>query len=457
MRNWAIVVFVGVITSATARAYDVTSAEARSLNLLEYVAARNDLTADERVAWDRAVRLSFGGKALNSGNDDGNGEGVTVAKSVISGAIFFGIPPEQGARAAYQAYHDTYRWVPPPLAINYQLLVFQGRKPSVSAKQLAFSFPEYFNQELAPETVAWWTEMLSNGQLNELERPQIERLLAETRILMRPMLLDALWRGAQVEARQRVVESGPKRREVDRALADLAAELKRSFRGVARDPKVDGPGAYYGRYARLARELGRKVQPRPVITVGTAAPHTPRAKPGRPSAESRRATPAVPRAPLADAASTAAEEKRRRASDRIPAPLPGDLLVDLYAGWEAVLSRSVEGWVGVPYLWGGITKRGVDCSAFVREVYREAFNVELPRNARAQHRTGRAVAAQGQLEPGDLIFFDTLDRGRVTHVGVFLGEGKFAHASSSRGVTPAKLKKKYYQRAYWGSRRLLEF
>ena len=99
---------------------------------------------------------------------------------------------------------------------------------------------------------------------------------------------------------------------------------------------------------------------------------------------------------------------------------------------------------------------GVDCSAFVREVYREAFNVELPRNARAQYKTGQVVATQSQLRSGDLIFFDTLDRGQVTHVGVFIGDGEFAHASSSRGVTPARLKKKYYQRAYWGSRRLLK-
>jgi cell wall-associated NlpC family hydrolase len=54
-----------------------------------------------------------------------------------------------------------------------------------------------------------------------------------------------------------------------------------------------------------------------------------------------------------------------------------------------------------------------------------------------------------------MLFFDTLDRGQVTHVAVFLGEGKFAHASSSKGVTRAVLSEKYYQRAYWGSRRIL--
>ena len=59
------------------------------------------------------------------------------------------------------------------------------------------------------------------------------------------------------------------------------------------------------------------------------------------------------------------------------------------------------------------------------------------------------------LKPGDMVFFDTLDRGHVTHVGVFLGDGMFAHASSSKGVTTAKLGESYYVRAYWGGKRIL--
>jgi cell wall-associated NlpC family hydrolase len=67
---------------------------------------------------------------------------------------------------------------------------------------------------------------------------------------------------------------------------------------------------------------------------------------------------------------------------------------------------------------------------------------------------GRTVA-QPTLAAGDLVFFDTLDRGRVTHVAVYLGEGEIAHASSSKGVMRTTLAGKYFQRAYVGSKRIL--
>jgi cell wall-associated NlpC family hydrolase len=121
--------------------------------------------------------------------------------------------------------------------------------------------------------------------------------------------------------------------------------------------------------------------------------------------------------------------------------------------WRAALGSVVARWIGTPYRMGGTTRRGVDCSGFVRAVYRDAFGVELPRNSRAQHRVGQSVRKR-DLAPGDLVFFDTLDRGRITHVGIYLGDGLFAHASSSRGVTRARLGKHYYQRAWVGARRL---
>jgi cell wall-associated NlpC family hydrolase len=123
------------------------------------------------------------------------------------------------------------------------------------------------------------------------------------------------------------------------------------------------------------------------------------------------------------------------------------------AGFVTLLVRQVMTWIGTPYLFGGESRRGVDCSAFTRAVYRDGFGVKLPRNARAQYEQGRAVSAKA-LIPGDLLFFDTLDRGHVTHVGVYVGDGRFAHASSSRGVVIVALEKPYYQHAWVGARRL---
>ena len=109
---------------------NVTSEEGRKLNLLEYIESREDLDSSDKSAWDREVRLRFGGKAMRDGSD----EGVTGAKSVISAAIFHGVEPKAAVQAAYDTYRDIARWVPPPIAINYQVLGFQGRKPKATAQ-----------------------------------------------------------------------------------------------------------------------------------------------------------------------------------------------------------------------------------------------------------------------------------------------------------------------------------
>ncbi|MBD3166686.1 NlpC/P60 family protein [bacterium] len=115
------------------------------------------------------------------------------------------------------------------------------------------------------------------------------------------------------------------------------------------------------------------------------------------------------------------------------------------------MQLSINSFLGVPYLWGGNTRRGVDCSGFTRNVYREQ-GVLIPRVSRDQYRTGRAVE---DLTYGDLVFFNKNGWGRVTHVGIYVGNGEFAHASCSRGVTVSRLNKHYYRKRYVGARRIL--
>ncbi len=111
-----------------------------------------------------------------------------------------------------------------------------------------------------------------------------------------------------------------------------------------------------------------------------------------------------------------------------------------------VLTASVDKWFGTPYRFGGDSERGIDCSAFTRRVYRDQ-GVELPRNSREQARISSAVAYNG-VSSGDLIFFDTSISGTISHVGVYLGNNTFAHASSSKGVTRSSLKEKYYVKRF---------
>ena len=110
------------------------------------------------------------------------------------------------------------------------------------------------------------------------------------------------------------------------------------------------------------------------------------------------------------------------------------------------LFAAVDRLIGTPYRFGGDSERGIDCSAFTRRVYRSQ-GVELPRNSREQARVSSRVEFPS-VRTGDLVFFDTSINGGVSHVGVYLGNGVFSHASSSKGVTKSSLKEKYYTKRF---------
>lgn len=113
----------------------------------------------------------------------------------------------------------------------------------------------------------------------------------------------------------------------------------------------------------------------------------------------------------------------------------------------------IRTWDGTPHIWGGETRAGVDCSAFVMRIYADALGVDLPRTTEAQAQLGRPVSPS-ELTTGDLVFFRTAPKTR--HVGIYLRDGEFAHAGASEGVTRSHLSTDYWQRTYWMSRRLLE-
>ena len=118
------------------------------------------------------------------------------------------------------------------------------------------------------------------------------------------------------------------------------------------------------------------------------------------------------------------------------------------------LLESVDEWYGVRYRTGGNTKSGVDCSGFTVAVYASVYGIMLPRVSREQYRTSRKISTT-ELQEGDLVFFNTNGSG-VSHVGVYLGNNKFIHASVSRGVMVNDLFEPYYLKRYYGAGRIDE-
>ncbi len=116
-----------------------------------------------------------------------------------------------------------------------------------------------------------------------------------------------------------------------------------------------------------------------------------------------------------------------------------------------LLKRHYERWRGTPYVNGGMSPAGIDCSGFTVLAYRELFDLPLPRTAGEQAGSGREVQ-RAALQPGDLVFFNTGLWNK--HVGIYLADDQFIHASLSRGVTISSLDDAYWQEKYWQARRM---
>lgn len=110
------------------------------------------------------------------------------------------------------------------------------------------------------------------------------------------------------------------------------------------------------------------------------------------------------------------------------------------------LLREVASWLGTPYRYGGTTKRGADCSGFAKAVYREVYGINLERVTVNMAQNSRRVNKRN-LREGDLVFFRINSR-RISHVGIYLSNNKFVHASTSRGVIVSDLGEDYYSRNF---------
>jgi hypothetical protein len=120
---------------------------------------------------------------------------------------------------------------------------------------------------------------------------------------------------------------------------------------------------------------------------------------------------------------------------------------------KKALMAMIMDWFGTPYRFGGNTRKAIDCSGFVQRIFTDVSDLMLPRTARIQISIGAEIS-RDELEFGDLVFFHTYSYRYASHVGIYLGDGLFAHSSSRWGVTVSSLNSSYYATHFIGGRRL---
>jgi len=123
-----------------------------------------------------------------------------------------------------------------------------------------------------------------------------------------------------------------------------------------------------------------------------------------------------------------------------------------YSDLYKVLYNQYNEWKGVKYKYGGNSKNGIDCSAFVQRTFRDKLHIKIPRTTKYQSSFGKNISME-ELELGDLIFFKTGFNTR--HVGIYLESGKFLHASTKHGVTISHMDNGYYQDKFWKIQRVI--
>jgi len=119
------------------------------------------------------------------------------------------------------------------------------------------------------------------------------------------------------------------------------------------------------------------------------------------------------------------------------------------------LGQVAHGYLGIRYRYGGMNRNGTDCSGLVCMIYNDVAKAKLPHSSRRQRQLGRVVALRN-AKCGDLVFFRGGIFGAITHVGIYLDNNRFIHASTKRGVIYSRLEEEYYKKRFAEVRRIFK-
>lgn len=179
---------------------------------------------------------------------------------------------------------------------------------------------------------------------------------------------------------------------------------------------------------------------------------TPQKKTSEPTAEKPATPPTSPKKPSSESAPEKPSSEKEAASpkaEKVPESAPF-----LPKSKTDAIIKTAKKYIGTRYVFGGTTPKGFDCSGFVQYVFKQN-GFAVPRTADEQYKLGQRVKKRAELEPGDLVFFSTYEKG-ASHCGIYLGKNQFIHVSSSKGVRIDSLDDSYWKPRWYGGKHIVK-